>query len=207
MQKIEDPFDWLLKLLELYKQEADKCGGARAYLAGCTELGAALEAGLLAMAICYSSEIKKTYVYVELKKRKGRIHLRDLTLSVLLQLARELEWIPSNLPINKVARESGIDPDQALAKGDVGYFADVVREIRNLVHPSNFLERHPRRHLTKKYFEFCYEMLEIVFEYFYAKLVSSIKDELGSYRKNRKDIRSIRVSKRNEVKSDSIFTT
>jgi len=55
-----DRFDFLLKLANLYKSEADKCGKSRAYLTGCIILGTALEAGLLAMTECYPEEVMTT---------------------------------------------------------------------------------------------------------------------------------------------------
>jgi len=133
-----------------------------------------MEAELLAMAECYPDEVKKTRVYRNRKKHLFRWDLRGL-----LELGRELLWIPSTLPVGKTARESGIASDDALARGDVLYFLDVVREIRNLVHPGRYLRRYPGRRITKRYFEFCYEMLQILEDRLYAMLESSIKKEMG----------------------------
>ena len=80
-------YDFLLKLMNIYKNEADKCGKVRAYLAGCIILGAALEAGLLGMAKCYPEKVKRTKTYQQQKK------MDDLGLFDLIKIATELHWI------------------------------------------------------------------------------------------------------------------
>ena len=52
----DDQFQELMRLCRFYRREADRAMGAKAYLAGCVMIGAALEADLLAMCHCYSDE-------------------------------------------------------------------------------------------------------------------------------------------------------
>ena len=81
--------------------------------------------------------------------------------------------------MGKVARASGITLKSALANGDLGYFADVVREIRNLVHPGVYLRRMRNVKIGKSYYQFCFEVEEIVFDHLYAKIEASIKRQFG----------------------------
>ena len=81
----------------------------RQFNSGCPHqamLGAALEASLLAMAKCYAEEVEQTKTY----SSKKEPNLDKWNLIDHLKVARELNWIPSKLPLDKIARESGIDP-------------------------------------------------------------------------------------------------
>src|SRR3972149_579542 len=88
----------------------------------------------------------------------------------LLELARELRWIPSELPMGKVARASGISAKKVLANSDLGYFADVVRKIRNLVHPGVYVREMKNVKITKSYYEFCYDIAPHLFHIIQQKL-------------------------------------
>jgi len=171
---MSERFDTLLEILELYKSEADRCEKSRAYLSGCVVLGAALEAGLLATATCYRSQVRRAVTY---RRLKG-MPLEKWGLFDLLGLARELKWVPSQLPLGTSARVSSLTPDKALKEKDVAYFADIVRELRNTIHPGKYWRQWKGLKIKKRHFEFCYEMTEIVFEHLYQKLASSITDAL-----------------------------
>lgn len=165
---------FLLSIIEGYQKEAQKCRRADAYLAGCVMLGAALEASLLAMAKCYPDEVKGTKTY----SLKNDPDLDKWNLIDHLKVARELDWIPSKLPLDKIARESGIDPDEALKNGDLGYFADVVREIRDMLHPGRYLRLWSGVRVTKKFLETSYEVVDLVRESLLKKLEDSIRQEM-----------------------------
>lgn len=96
-----------------------------------------------------------------------------------MELGRELKWIPSRIPMGKIARASGISVKSDLANGDLGYFADVVREIRNLVHPGIYVRRMRNVRITESYYQFCYEVEGIVFDYLYRKLENSMRRQLS----------------------------
>ena len=81
--------------------------------------------------------------------------------------------------MGKVARASGITVRSALATGDLGYFADVVREIRNLVHPGVYVRRMRNVRINKSYYQFCYEVEGVVFDRLYEKLQASIIGQLS----------------------------
>lgn len=163
----------LLGMIEDWRREADNCRTVGAYLAGCVMLGATLEASLLAMSKCYSDEVKGTKTY-SLKKEPD---LDRWNLIDYLRVARELNWIPSKLALEKVARESGVDPEEALKNGDVGYFADVVREIRDMLHPGRYLRLFTGVKVTKDFLDTCYETVNTVQDLLFDKLVDSIRNE------------------------------
>jgi len=163
-------FDFLLRLMNFYRNEADKCGRAGAYFAGCIVLGAAIEASLLAMVKCYPEKVKKTKTY----QRKNQPPY-DLNLYDLLKIAIELGWIPSKLPLDKTARTSGLTSDYALSKGDVGYFVDVAREIRNLVHPGKHVKLWKGVRISKGYYQFCHELTDVVIDHLVEKVEESLR--------------------------------
>ena len=131
----EKDFNFLLKLANRFKKEAANCKKNGQILASCVMYAAEMEAQILAMALIYDDEVKESKTYHGKKERD----LRQWELKPLLDLSRELNWIPSSLPVGQIARTSGIEPDDALKAGDVGYFADRVREIRDMVHPGRYV--------------------------------------------------------------------
>ena len=99
-------------------------------------------------------------------KKNGKIKRLDRwTLMDLLAVAKELNWLPS-----------GLSPEDewnsAIAK--IGDYVDVVRNIRNLIHPVRYLNDFSRKRFTKKYLEACFEIVDTSIEY----LSSLIKDSL-----------------------------
>lgn len=143
----ENDFDSLQKLMRQYHKEAQRCKLANAPLAGCLMLAAAMEAVLLSMAYCFKDEVLATETF----RKIGEKDLRKWNLKDLVALARETKWLPSKLPIDKIARLSGIEPEEALKQGDVGYFAEAVREVRDLVHPGRNLRLWAGVEVTKEY--------------------------------------------------------
>lgn len=167
----ESDFEFLQKLILQYREEAEKCKQAGAHLAGCVILAAAMEAGLLAIAYCCETEILGTETY----RQAGKKDLREWGLRQLLDLANEMKWLPSNLPLGEIARLSGINPDQALKKGDVVYFADFVREIRDMVHPGRHLRLWSGVKLTKDYLVSVEEIVRGVYDHLYQELMTLIE--------------------------------
>jgi hypothetical protein len=125
------------------------------------------------MAKIESSQVRRSQKYLSGRKKDRNVD--KWSLFDLLELAREVRWIPSKLPMGKVARESGISPKKAQVNGDLGYFADVVRDIRNLVHPGAYLRDMKNVKITKSYYEFCYEISADVFDFLRQKEEESIR--------------------------------
>jgi len=124
------------------------------------------------MAYCDEDAIRGTQTYRRMKERRSQ----TWTLKDLLDLANEMKWLPSNLPLGQIARESGIDQNEALKQGDVGYFADVVRDVRNMIHLGRSLRVWPGVKVTKRCFDFVQETVQIVYDYLYDKLITLIKN-------------------------------
>jgi hypothetical protein len=169
--------DDYLGIIDIYKIQSQKCGKAEAYFAACVCLGSALEASLLTMAKCFAEDLEKSQIYQ--KKKKPR--LERWFLNDLLKLAIDLKWIPSSVPpeeLGKAIRASGISPDDALAKGDLGYFADWVRRIRNSVHPGNYWREWGAKPISKEYYTFCDIIVELVSDHLSHKAGLAVVEEL-----------------------------
>jgi hypothetical protein len=175
MLRISDnDFDALRKLIDQFGTEAENCKKAGASLAGCIMIAGALEAGILAMAYCCEDEVSQTETFT----RKSEPDLRIWGLKDLLDLAKELTWIPSTIDENTIARLSEIDPDEALRRGDVWYYADFVRETRDLVHAGRNLRLWSGIGPTKEYLDTVEETVQVVFDILYQKLIDLIKDDI-----------------------------
>lgn len=170
--------DEYLAIKAVYTMQSTRCGNAGAYFAACVCLGSVLEANLLAMAKCFPEEVEKSQTY----RKKKNPRLEDWFLNDLLKLAIDLKWIPCSVPsveLGKAIRTSGLSPDDALARGDLGYFADWVREIRNAVHPSNYLRKWGGRPISKEYYMFCDTIVGLVSDHLSLKAGSAVVEELG----------------------------
>lgn len=166
----------ILRLATQYKREAEKCFGAKAYLSGCVLMGAAMEAILLSTANCFP-EIVASAKYAP-KKKNGKIRRLDRwTLVDLLAVVKELNWLPS-----------GLSPEDEWnsVNAKIGDYVNVVRQIRNLIHPVRYLNDFGRKRFTKKCLEACFEIVDIAVDY----LSSLINDSLSIMLKE-KDRRSI----------------
>jgi len=129
----------LYRLSRLYWKEALRCEEAKAFLAGSVLLGSALETLLILMVNCYTEEAELTGL-IPMRKKVGR-PLLEWDLADLLRVAKAANWLPSGLTL-------GADWDRRKAK--VGDYAEVVRIVRNLVHPARYVEDHYRSRVTAK---------------------------------------------------------
>jgi hypothetical protein len=140
------------RLYRLYWREAERCEKAKAYLAGCVMLGSALETLLLLMVNVYHEEAAATgQVPTKGKKVKKPKALLDWDLGELLRVAKAAKWLPAGL-------ELGAEWNSR--KAEVGDHAEVVRMVRNLVHPGRYRKEHFRGRITKKYLEHQFEVVE-----------------------------------------------
>ncbi len=159
----DDVFNEVMRLARQYRREAEKCEDAKAFLAGCVMIGASFEAMLLAFANCYPEEALKA---TSAPRRKGKIKpLIDWSLSNLLAVAKECNWLPSGL-----SRDEEWDD----AKAQIGDYGEVIKEIRNLVHPARYAIDWPRKRITKKYLEHVFEIMEVVNDYLSHKINESL---------------------------------
>jgi len=129
-------------LHRLYWKEAVRCEEAKAYLAGCVMLGSALETLLVLMVNVFPEEAAATG---RLPKKDGKAKpLLNWDLSALLKVANAAGWLPSNL---------ALDDEWCNRKALVGDYAEVVRMVRNLVHPARYRKDHFRGRVTQKYLQ------------------------------------------------------
>jgi len=136
----------LYRLQRLYWREALRCGESNAYLAGCVMLGSALETMLILMVNIYSDEVEQTGK-VPMKKGKPK-PLLDWKFIELLRVAKAASWLPSQLDLNE---------DWNSRKARIGDYAEVVRMVRNLVHPASYAADHYRQRITRKYLRWQFE--------------------------------------------------
>jgi len=120
--------EYILKICQRYLLEARKCYKQGCYIGSFTLYGAVLEAMLLSCCFVYAEAVRKTSVYLNKKKhskRKRGIFL-EFTLKNLLDIARELNWIPFDKKVENI--------------GKVEDWIQRVKETRNLVHPACWLK-------------------------------------------------------------------
>ncbi len=123
-----------LDLFGLYRDEARKCGDAGAPLAGCVLLGSAMEAALLAMAQCFPEDVGR--VVARRKSKELSRPASEWSLSQLLLVAHDLGWLPT------------------------GDYAEVVRAMRNLLHPSIYMRECPDKAINGKHLRFSFKVLD-----------------------------------------------
>jgi hypothetical protein len=161
----DEQFQELMRLCSMYKREAEKCKDAKAYLASCVMIGAALEAALIGMCDCYFDEIPVDLIPKERKTSKPK-HILDWSLFQLLKIARECHWFPVGMTLND---------EWDSKKAEVGDWAVVLKEFRNLVHASRYIQDFLRSRVTKRRLETCFDVLDVVISHFQEKLYVSLK--------------------------------
>lgn len=154
----------VLRLANLYKREAEKCYNAKAYLAGCVLIGAAMEAVLLSAANCFPEIVASAKCA---PKEKGKIkRLNKWVFAELLRVAKELNWLPS-----------GLSPEEEwnIANAEIGDYVEVVRHFRNLIHPARYANDFARKRVTKKYYEACFSVVNTAVDYLLMFVKNSLK--------------------------------
>jgi hypothetical protein len=135
----DDDYAELNRLLRLYSREAKRAIEAKAYLASCVMQAAVIETQLALMVDSYLDEAVATGKYPIRKKVPKPIF--DLTLAQLISIAKAAGWLPTALEHAK--------DEWSLRKAKIGDFAEVAREIRNLVHPGSYARYHTKKRVTK----------------------------------------------------------
>jgi hypothetical protein len=157
------------RLATFYRREARRCHDTKAYLAGCVMLGAALEATLLVFANCYAEEV--AFSADTQRKQISSNPLARWTLAELLAVSKLLQWLPSGL---------SKEENWSRARARIGDYAEVVRQIRNHIHPARYAEDFHRKRATKRYFDYVYEILDVATDYLVQKSKASLRLHLAS---------------------------
>jgi hypothetical protein len=161
----------LQRLIGVYQREADRCAAAGAYLAACVMHGSVLETVLILAVNAFPEEALATSAI--LKKGGTPKPLLDWSFAQLLAVAKKAKWLPAGLEL---------DDDWSSRKARVGDYAEVVRMVRNLVHPARYLEDHGGRHVTKKYLRLADKALVASSDAIRQKLYASLELQLKADR-------------------------
>lgn len=139
----------LYRLYGYYWREAGRCRMAKAYLAGCVMLGAALETLLMLMVNVYPAEAESTG---RVPARAGKPKpLLKWELKELLAVAKCAGWLPFSF-------RGGVD-EWVTKSAKVGDYAEVTRTIRNLAHPARYYLDHSRKRVTARFLEQQFEVV------------------------------------------------
>lgn len=154
----DSQFNELLRIGTFYYCEARKCNDVRAWAAGCVMLGAALEADLMAMSAIYRNDVAACDKLPG-RKRGSVKPLLKWNLGELLDVAKELDWLP-------VDESLGSDPKDWL----IGTHAQVIRILRNLIHPGRYLKDFPGYRITEDELTASFKVLDGVHMHLSAAL-------------------------------------
>lgn len=161
----EEIYNGIVHLSRSYHREAERCRVGKAFLAGCVMAGAALEAMLLAVANCFPEEASCSEAA---PRRNGKVRpLANWSFADLVAVARERGWLPYGL---------SRDEDWDDAKAGIGDYAEVLRQVRNLVHPIRYAHDMPRKRITSRYLQISFEILEVASGYLRNKVLASLKE-------------------------------
>lgn len=160
----DDQHNEVIRLSRAYHREAHRCRDGKAYLAGCVMMGAALEASLLAFVNCYPDE---ALCSARAPTRRGTIKpLAQWSLAELLAVAKERGWLPSSL---------SLDEEWSDKKAQIGDYTEVLRQIRNLIHPAEHMLTFPRKRITRRYLSMSFEIFEVATEYLLNMVGESLR--------------------------------
>jgi len=78
-------------------------------------------------------------------------------------------WLPSGLSRGDEWNE---------ARAQIGDYGEVIRNIRNLVHPARYAIDFPRKRITGRYLESSFEILDVAIDYLQNKIDGSIREAI-----------------------------
>jgi hypothetical protein len=157
----------LYRLQRFYWREALRCEKINAYLAGCVMLGSALETLLILMVNIHADEAERTG---KAPSKKGKTKaLLDWNFADLLRVAKAAGWLPSGVDLGD---------DWNGKKAQVGDHAEVVRMVRNLVHPARYTADHYRSRVTQKYLQRQFEVVLLCRDWLAARNNKSLIEHM-----------------------------
>jgi hypothetical protein len=115
------------------------------------------------MVHLYSDELDASAI----AKSKGKPKpLLKWSFAELLRAARIANWLPAGLELG--AKWSG-------RRARIGDYAEALRQTRNLVHPSRYVQDHSPSRVTTRYLSSSLETLEAAISHFEAKVHASLR--------------------------------
>jgi hypothetical protein len=140
-------YDTLLSLITRYHSEAEKAAKARAYYGACVLIGSALEGSLLAMCTIRAKDVEQYVAGLAPKQRPPKA-AQNWVLNQLLAVAAALQWLPARP--NKHSRTR------------LAEWAQLIRELRNLVHPGKHIREYPRVSLGRQHWSDAKAVFDLV---------------------------------------------
>jgi hypothetical protein len=136
-----------LELLQVqFEREASASAAVGAFHAAATMMGAAIEAALLACCLRRLDEVRRARARLPEKQRPRKGNPRTWTFEQLTRVAAEASWLPEFHACD------GVLPSEILI--------DMVRELRNMVHPAV----HLRSTLTNRVVRTKYEDAQAIYD-------------------------------------------
>jgi hypothetical protein len=87
-------------------------------------------------------------------------------LGELLRVAKAAGWLPSALLYG--------EDEWSSTKAKVGDYAEVLRDLRNLVHPARYMEDHYRKRVTRKHLDLVFDTINAASSWLYARVEKSL---------------------------------
>ena len=92
-------------------------------------------------------------------KQKGKIkHLNKWNLSELIKVAKAVGWLPHGLELKDTWSQY---------KAKIGRYAEVVRYMRNLIHPARYIDEMFGKCITNKHLEVAFDTVHIINDLIY----------------------------------------
>jgi hypothetical protein len=158
-----DTADRLGKMSRYYRREAERCAGGNAYFSACVLAAAALESLLLSYCYVEDQQVRTTLVYKRKTFKTKRNRFLEFNLFQLINIAAELNWIPSKeIQINK--RTTTLKE-----------LLHAVRETRNTIHPAVWSQDGGPFKVKKGRYRFVYEVFDVTREILYQRVISRLR--------------------------------
>jgi hypothetical protein len=172
-------FNNLIRLVNEYDREVRRCTKARAYYAANALLGAQLEGMLLGMCDLFPEEVRKWFADLPSGQRpKNAIEKWDL--ATLSRVARDLKWLPAR--------------SKPRGHYKIGDWVDLVREMRNLVHPGRHLRDYPKLRIRNTHLSNAKDVFNAANSWLMAKIGDDLERAIKreESRKRKQDTRPSR---------------
>jgi hypothetical protein len=158
-----DTSDRFGKMSRYYHREAERCASASAYFSACILAAAALEALLLSYCYVEDRQVRTTLAYKQKKFKAKRNRFSEFNLYQLINIAAELNWIPS--------KEIRIDKRTTTLKE----LLHAVRETRNTIHPAVWAQEGGPFKVKNGRYRFVYEVFDVTREILYQRIISRLR--------------------------------
>ena len=152
-------YNALMRLMELYDREAQRSLKAKAYHAACVFRAALLESVMLAICSIYADELDQEEILA------GKpTELINWNLGQLIAATTRAGWLPKRR--TKYSRRK------------IGEWVDIVRKIRNTLHPGNYLRNRPHIRISRYDYDVIDEVVSAAMEHLGAKVEGDLVKQM-----------------------------